>query len=190
MAGHRVSRNDPCPCGSGKKFKNCCISKDIDWEARRPSGAAMLSPAPPRPRTAPHPFPLGPFEVVDARLKTLAKETPGPATWKPLVDGLSDATPEARRMAAYLALRDAGVVPPEATLFLFDHAAGWMPSNDNDLDRHIETTLRRYGLDDLADQYARDRLSYDRLRERGRQFFLGPPDEEFAVRLRAKGIID
>jgi hypothetical protein len=20
----RVSRNDPCPCGSGKKFKNCC----------------------------------------------------------------------------------------------------------------------------------------------------------------------
>jgi tetratricopeptide (TPR) repeat protein len=21
---HRVGRNDPCPCGSGKKFKNCC----------------------------------------------------------------------------------------------------------------------------------------------------------------------
>ena len=20
----RVGRNDPCPCGSGKKFKNCC----------------------------------------------------------------------------------------------------------------------------------------------------------------------
>lgn len=20
----RVSRNDPCPCGSGKKFKRCC----------------------------------------------------------------------------------------------------------------------------------------------------------------------
>jgi preprotein translocase subunit SecA len=22
--GARVKRNDPCPCGSGKKFKNCC----------------------------------------------------------------------------------------------------------------------------------------------------------------------
>jgi preprotein translocase subunit SecA len=23
-AGHEVGRNDPCPCGSGKKFKKCC----------------------------------------------------------------------------------------------------------------------------------------------------------------------
>jgi hypothetical protein len=23
----RVGRNDPCPCGSGKKFKKCCINK-------------------------------------------------------------------------------------------------------------------------------------------------------------------
>ncbi|MEW6759152.1 MAG: SEC-C metal-binding domain-containing protein, partial [Acidobacteriota bacterium] len=21
-------RNDPCPCGSGKKFKKCCLGKD------------------------------------------------------------------------------------------------------------------------------------------------------------------
>jgi preprotein translocase subunit SecA len=25
--GRRVGRNDPCPCGSGKKFKNCCMRK-------------------------------------------------------------------------------------------------------------------------------------------------------------------
>ncbi len=25
--GKRVGRNDPCPCGSGKKFKNCCMRK-------------------------------------------------------------------------------------------------------------------------------------------------------------------
>jgi preprotein translocase subunit SecA len=25
--GQRVGRNDPCPCGSGKKFKNCCMRK-------------------------------------------------------------------------------------------------------------------------------------------------------------------
>jgi len=23
-AGHKVGRNDPCPCGSGKKYKHCC----------------------------------------------------------------------------------------------------------------------------------------------------------------------
>ncbi|MCK4615683.1 MAG: SEC-C domain-containing protein [Pirellulales bacterium] len=22
--GQKVGRNDPCPCGSGKKYKNCC----------------------------------------------------------------------------------------------------------------------------------------------------------------------
>ena len=24
----KVGRNDPCPCGSGKKYKNCCLGKD------------------------------------------------------------------------------------------------------------------------------------------------------------------
>jgi hypothetical protein len=24
----RIGRNDPCPCGSGKKYKRCCIEKD------------------------------------------------------------------------------------------------------------------------------------------------------------------
>lgn len=27
----KISRNDPCPCGSGKKYKKCCIDKDFDW---------------------------------------------------------------------------------------------------------------------------------------------------------------
>jgi uncharacterized protein YecA (UPF0149 family) len=25
--GDRVGRNDPCPCGSGQKFKQCCMKK-------------------------------------------------------------------------------------------------------------------------------------------------------------------
>jgi len=24
----KVGRNDPCPCGSGKKYKKCCLSKE------------------------------------------------------------------------------------------------------------------------------------------------------------------
>jgi preprotein translocase subunit SecA len=28
----KVGRNDPCPCGSGKKYKNCCMQKDLARE--------------------------------------------------------------------------------------------------------------------------------------------------------------
>lgn len=28
----KVGRNDPCPCGSGKKYKNCCMQKDLEKE--------------------------------------------------------------------------------------------------------------------------------------------------------------
>lgn len=24
---NKIGRNDPCPCGSGKKYKKCCVSK-------------------------------------------------------------------------------------------------------------------------------------------------------------------
>ena len=29
-AAKHVGRNDPCPCGSGKKFKKCCMKKQGD----------------------------------------------------------------------------------------------------------------------------------------------------------------
>lgn len=25
---HKIGRNDPCPCGSGKKYKQCCLLKN------------------------------------------------------------------------------------------------------------------------------------------------------------------
>src|SRR5580693_7713050 len=27
MSSKKISRNDPCPCGSGKKYKHCCYGK-------------------------------------------------------------------------------------------------------------------------------------------------------------------
>jgi preprotein translocase subunit SecA len=27
VAGSKAGRNDPCPCGSGKKYKKCCALK-------------------------------------------------------------------------------------------------------------------------------------------------------------------
>ena len=32
MARKKISRNAPCPCGSGKKYKKCCWNKGFDWE--------------------------------------------------------------------------------------------------------------------------------------------------------------
>jgi len=31
----KVGRNEPCPCGSGKKFKQCCLAKQSQKEDRR-----------------------------------------------------------------------------------------------------------------------------------------------------------
>lgn len=41
----RPGRNERCPCGSGKKYKSCCLAKDAaaDREAR----AAAAVPLPP-----------------------------------------------------------------------------------------------------------------------------------------------
>lgn len=32
MARKKLSRNAPCPCGSGKKYKQCCYGKDFGYE--------------------------------------------------------------------------------------------------------------------------------------------------------------
>ena len=33
MARHPHSRNAPCPCGSGQKYKHCCRGKGFTWVA-------------------------------------------------------------------------------------------------------------------------------------------------------------
>jgi hypothetical protein len=36
-----AGRNDPCPCGSGEKFKNCCIEK-AERETRSRRDASLF----------------------------------------------------------------------------------------------------------------------------------------------------
>ncbi len=31
MSKNMIPRNAPCPCGSGKKYKNCCYGKGFEW---------------------------------------------------------------------------------------------------------------------------------------------------------------
>lgn len=47
---HKVGRNDPCPCGSGKKFKKCCLdSQRLD---EPPSGLSQIVQTPDVARSA------------------------------------------------------------------------------------------------------------------------------------------
>lgn len=39
----RIGRNDPCPCGSGKKFKQCCLSKKGGSGVRKQLKAVWLN---------------------------------------------------------------------------------------------------------------------------------------------------
>ncbi|MCE2482866.1 MAG: SEC-C domain-containing protein [Alphaproteobacteria bacterium] len=27
MGSRKIGRNDPCPCGSGRKYKHCCLGR-------------------------------------------------------------------------------------------------------------------------------------------------------------------
>lgn len=42
--GRMPSRNEPCPCGSGKKFKKCCIT---EWEKYNDAKKALNNDSPP-----------------------------------------------------------------------------------------------------------------------------------------------
>lgn len=41
----KVGRNEPCPCGSGQKYKKCCESKAIDEAAARARAHAAAAAA-------------------------------------------------------------------------------------------------------------------------------------------------
>src|SRR6202051_3513370 len=42
-----VGRNDPCPCGSGKKFKKCCLDKAEAQQLERATAARFRAEAEP-----------------------------------------------------------------------------------------------------------------------------------------------
>jgi hypothetical protein len=52
MVASKEGRNDPCPCGSGKKYKKCCIERERasnvgDEAARRMAGGSSYDLPPP-----------------------------------------------------------------------------------------------------------------------------------------------
>jgi hypothetical protein len=51
MTDHNLGRNDPCRCGSGRKYKHCCLEKD-EATARAASADTAAKSANPEAGTA------------------------------------------------------------------------------------------------------------------------------------------
>jgi hypothetical protein len=66
-----IGRNDPCPCGSGKKYKKCCLAKDEEAKRKEtetlPVSAPVSTTEPPRRRERPKPPPDPRVEAWNAR---------------------------------------------------------------------------------------------------------------------------
>jgi hypothetical protein len=75
MDNLRVGRNDPCPCGSGEKFKKCCLHGRFDRGLPGFGYRPAASPPVATPRMAPangraRPLPLEP----DSQVKVFIHE--------------------------------------------------------------------------------------------------------------------
>jgi hypothetical protein len=69
----RPGRNEPCHCGSGRKYKQCCLAKDEAADAKRRAAAAVeqtaapADAAPPAPKRPPKPETHQPWKSTTSR---------------------------------------------------------------------------------------------------------------------------
>lgn len=76
QSGDRPGRNDPCPCGSGRKYKKCCAARAA--EAPEPSGEERFAPSLPLedPELVPRLHDPESFAEDMTNLQTLFEEEP------------------------------------------------------------------------------------------------------------------
>lgn len=95
----KVGRNDPCSCGSGKKFKNCCFQKTVTIKPKitakwiNKANAITPSPIVKAPQPAPSPLPQDKDKPIDLMERAFgAAIALGKMTERPLF--LSRSNPE------------------------------------------------------------------------------------------------
>ena len=74
MNHNRVSRNDPCPCGSGKKYKHCCLPKEV--AARQTRSSPTITDPHGKPKKRPE-YPIGTVALYGPDDKTTTKIAAG-----------------------------------------------------------------------------------------------------------------
>ena len=82
-----IGRNDPCPCGSGRKYKRCCLPEDERRAARQ--SASVIQPANEAPSAA------GPADIhqITGLMQELARKSPGKEDRAAFANLLSQAQP-------------------------------------------------------------------------------------------------
>ncbi len=74
MDRDRVGRNAPCPCGSGKKYKHCCLRKELI--ARPPQPSLTITDLDGKPKKRPE-YPMGTMAFYGPNDKTTTKIAAG-----------------------------------------------------------------------------------------------------------------
>lgn len=113
--GPRAGRNDPCPCGSGQKYKRCCADKDaqlapspisgMSWEDYITKGAARMTQD----------------GVLDLPMRDLARVDLAQLELVPLVTAMRRFAAERLWSRATAAVDEIGRRPPEYDGFEDDH---------------------------------------------------------------------
>jgi uncharacterized protein YecA (UPF0149 family) len=119
MTAKKVGRNDPCPCGSGKKYKYCCLRRDQQRRRRQVTPSS----------TGPDQQPRGVLRQV-RQLRTLLRQVPEDEA-RDLLQQVDDL----ESMAGYLAMKDE---IDAARKILEEHRADF-----EDMMRNPEVSIRR-----------------------------------------------
>jgi hypothetical protein len=103
-----VGRNDPCPCGSGKKYKKCCLAKD---QAASLANAPVVTPSGQRFLSSRSASPMRPDALTWPVARVLV---PRPAVWQATglgTAGVVRAQPDGRYASAFfvMSLEDHGL---------------------------------------------------------------------------------
>jgi hypothetical protein len=117
MARKRISRNAPCPCGSGKKYKHCCYGKGFEWQ--QDEGGTVF-------RSVPLPDEMR--DVLDQqRQKFIDKHGREPGPNDPI---FFDAPPvEQVEFQMVQAMKEAGLDP--AFIYAFEKTGGLLVTEQN-----------------------------------------------------------
>ena len=135
----KLGRNDPCPCGSGKKYKKCCLQDGVDPSAR----ALERAPdgAPPSPKHIPN---LSDPSAAHRDLKIL--------------EGLLERLPE---------LKEVRFARADALRFLTLRRKERNKVEDAELDGFLDQVAQRY-LREVAGDSSLDRMRGELLRAAAR----------------------
>ena len=151
-----------------------------------------------------------------AKIESLAIGSQLQAGWRQKLTRLKDRVgstaplpSKEERLTVYQSVRDAGVIPEEATFFLIAYTIEWIAEDrlNEDFQRRmkeaekasnmeefnrlsdsgneenlreaiIEQTFRKHGEDRMADLFVHDREKFNNIREAGRQYFYGQPEDK------------